>query len=154
MTYLYTLLISLVSLSLGYDLFFAQSFNKGLIFSPSQHKQVLMKFVLSASFKIFITIKTLLVIVSLVGALFIISFQINVKVFWWLVFFVSVFNGLYFIGYLFPKLNRIIHWDLKNPVEKWNEIYKSYNRASNIMILISMCNFLLAWASFLIEQLF
>lgn len=154
MNYFYIFLISLVSLSLGYDLFFAQSFNKGLILSPSQHKQVLMKLVLSASFKIFLIIKTLIIIVSIFFAVYIISFQIVVKVFWWLMFFVCVFNGLYYIGYLLPKLNRIIHWDLKNPVEKWDEVYKSYNRASKILISISVFNFLLVWITFLLSYLF
>lgn len=70
---------------------------------------------------------------------------------WWLSFFVSIFNGLFFVSYFYPKMKRIIHWDLKNPVEKWDELYRSFNNVSKLLIILSFTNFIVVAITYLNE---
>lgn len=151
MIYFYTLFLVIVSFSFGYDLFFNNSFIKGMIFSPSHQKQVPMKFVLSASLNIFLPIKILIMISTLAIILIILLAQIKISILWWLSLFVGIFNGLIFVSYFYPKMKRIIHWDLKNPVEKWDELYRSFNNVSKLLIVLSFTNFIVVVITYLNE---
>ncbi len=151
MKYLLTLFLVVVSFSFGYELFFNNVFIKGMIFSPSHQKQVPMKFVLSASLNIFLPFKILIMIIALAMIFMVLVAQIQISILWWLSFFVSIFNALFFVSYLYPKMKRIIYWDLKNPVEKWDELYKNFNSASKLLVIISFTNFIVVVITYLVE---
>ncbi len=151
MKYLLTLFLVVVSFSFGYELFFNNVFIKGMIFSPSHQKQVPMKFVLSASLNIFLPFKILIMIITLAMIFMVLVAQIQISILWWLSFFVSIFNALFFVSYLYPKMKRIIYWDLKNPVEKWDELYKNFNSASKLLVIISFTNFIVVVITYLVE---
>ncbi len=140
-----------MSFSFGYELFFNNVFIKGMIFSPSHQKQVPMKFVLSASLNIFLPFKILIMIITLAMIFMVLVAQIQISILWWLSFFVSIFNALFFVSYLYPKMKRIIYWDLKNPVEKWDELYKNFNSASKLLVIISFTNFIVVVITYLVE---
>ncbi|MCX8056589.1 MAG: hypothetical protein N3F03_03135 [Ignavibacteria bacterium] len=148
MIYIFTLILIIITFSFGYDYFYHNAFNKGLIFSPSHQKQILMKFVLSASLKFFHIIKFLLIILSLMVIAGTLLFQIKISILWWATLFLNIFNGMFFTGYQYPKMKRIIYWDYKNPVQKWDEIYKSYNQSSKIMLIVCSINFTICLFAF------
>ncbi|MFN4110834.1 MAG: hypothetical protein ACK4G1_01055 [Ignavibacteria bacterium] len=140
--YFFLFLTILSSLSLGYDYFYYSAYNKGMFFIPSQQKHISMKFVLSASLKIFLLIKTLLSLSPLIFIFIVLPLQVKISILWWFPIFISIFHGMFFIGYLYPKIKRIIYWDIKNPVDKWNKLYQNYNSSSKILLWISFLNFL------------
>lgn len=153
MEYTYLILLIISSISMGYDYFFVQVFNKGMEFLPADKKIITNKFVLAASVKYFLLVRILMIIIPLVIIFYILIEQINIKIHWWIVFFVMMFYGLYYIGYLLPKVRRIFHWDLKNPQTKWENLYKSYNGSCKLLLIISTFNFLLIIISLLFEIL-
>lgn len=143
LNYFYLFLTILISLSFGYDLFYYSAFSKGMIYSPSQQKYISMKFVLSAALRIFLVIKTLLIFLPSIFILIILLLQIKISILWWSSLFISIFNGSFFTGYLYLKIKRIIYWDIKNPVYKWDKLYQSYNSSSKSLLLISIVNLFL-----------
>lgn len=153
MEYIYLILLVISSISTGYDYFFVQVFKKGLEFLPADKKIITNKFVLAASVKYFLPVRILLIVIPLGIIFYILIKQINIKIHWWIVLFVMMFYGLYYIGYLFPKVRRIFHWDLKNPQTKWEELYKSYEVSCKLLLIISFFNFLLVIISLLLEIL-
>jgi len=151
LNYFFVSLLVLASFSLGFDYFYHFVFNKGMIFTSVQQKQIPMKFVLSATLKVFIILKSLLIIPTFIAIVIILLLQIKISILSWSAIIFSIFNGTYFMGYLLPKLRRIIHWDIKNPIEKWDELYKGYNSSSKILVMISAINLLLVFVSLIIE---
>ncbi len=150
MVYFYSFMLVLVTSLTGYVSFYYLSFVKGNIYSTSKHKQIPMKLVLSASLKIFIALSSLMIFVPVAFIIITMLLKIKIEWLWWWNLFFSVFNGLYFIGYLYPKVRRIIHWDLKNPTEKWDELYRNFNLASQNFFYLTATNFLLALSAYLI----
>lgn len=151
--YFYIFLLTISAFSLGYENYYYSAFVKGIIYSPSQQKQVPIKFILSASLKIFLLIKGILILSPLIFILIVLLLQLKISILWWMSLFVSFFNGLFFVSYLYPKIKRIIYWDIKNPVEKWDKLYLSFNQSSKNLLLISLFNFLLIFVSYLNELL-
>ncbi len=90
-------------------------------------------------------------IIALAMIFMVLVAQIQISILWWLSFFVSIFNALFFVSYLYPKMKRIIYWDLKNPVEKWDELYKNFNNASKLLVIISFTNFIVVVITYLVE---
>lgn len=153
MSIFYILFIVISVFSFGYDYFFNNAFNKGLIFSPIQKKQLTMKFVLSAALKVLLPLKLFLIVAALIFVFIILLLQLKISILWWISLIVCIFNGVYFVGYLYPKIKRIIHWDIKNPINKWESLYKSYNQSSKILVIISLINSVLIVMAFLNESL-
>ncbi len=153
MDYFYIFILVVSTFSLGFDFFYNNSFNKGMIYSLSSQKQIPMKFVLSASLKTFLFVKILLIVAPLAFILIILLLQLRISILYWISLFVCIFNGMYFIGYLYPKIKRMIHWDIKNPIHKWESLYKSYNQSSEILLIISLINFIIILIAFLNESL-
>lgn len=151
--YFFIFILIISSFSLGYDSYYYYAFSKGIIYSPSQHKQIPMKFILSASLKTFLFIKGIMILSPLVFILIILLLKIKISILWWLSLFVSIFNGLFFVGYMYPKIKRVIYWDIKNPIEKWDKLYLSYNQSSKNLFIISLFNFFLILISYLNEIL-
>lgn len=153
MEYIYLILLIISSISSGFDYFFVQVFNIGLGFLPLDKKILTYKYVLAASTKYFLGFRMLMIIIPLIIIIYILINHISLQIHWWIVLFVMMFYGLYFIGYLLPKIRRMTHWDLKNPISKWESLYNSYYTSCKILIYLSTLNLVIILISILIEIL-
>lgn len=140
----FNLIILVVSLiALGYDYFLFVYF-KGLMFSPINVQQISLKFILSASLHYFLIIRLILILLPSIVIIFVLLLKIKLNIFNWFSLFVKMFYGLYFLTYVLPKTKRLYQWDIKNPIRKWKELYNNYLIATEILLLISLVNAILA----------
>lgn len=114
------------------------------MFSPINVQQISLKFILSASLHYFLIIRLILILLPSIVIIFVLLLKIKLNIFNWFSLFVMMFYGLYFLTYVLPKTNRLFQWDIKNPIRKWKKLYDNYLIATEILLIISLLNAVLA----------
>ena len=149
----FKLITIFTALLFGFDYFFVSVFNKGLIFVPVVSKQITMKFVLSALLITSITFRIFILMFVILSIAFSLLNSINLELLVWLSLFIQIFYHIYFVGYLFPKVRRIIYWDYKNPISKWESLYQNYLKASNYLLAVSIITLILTVTAFFLYKI-
>jgi hypothetical protein len=99
-------------------------------------------------------VKSLVTILPLITVLLVILFQVKISLLWWIGLFLQFAYGVYYIGYIYPKMRRFANWDLKNPTTKWETLYTSFAKANSFLLIFgSVTSIFLCIAFFLSYKL-
>lgn len=146
----FTFITFLSLFSFGIDYFSVISFERGSKLVPSSARIITFKSVLGWAIFSVSPVKSLTTVLPLIAVLFVILFQIEISILWWIGLFVQFVYGVYYIGYIYPKMRRFANWDLKNPAAKWEKLYTTFAKANSILLIFgSVTSVLLCIAFFL-----
>ncbi|MBM4176684.1 MAG: hypothetical protein FJ213_11015 [Ignavibacteria bacterium] len=144
-------LITILSIfSLGIDYFAVISFERGSKLVPSSSRAVTFKSVLGWAIYSVSPVKSAVTVLPLIAISFIIFFQMEISLLWWIGLFLQFGYGIYFVGYIYPKMRRFANWDLRNPIAKWESLYSTFAKANSFLLIFgTLVSILLCVAFFL-----
>ncbi len=143
--------ITLLSIfSFGIDYYAIISFERGSKLVPSSSRAVIFKSALGWAIYSVSPVKSAVTVLPLIAISLIIFFQMKISLLWWLGLFLQFGYGVYFIGYIYPKMRRFANWDLRNPIVKWETLYTSFAKANSFLLIFgSLVCIILCLAFFL-----
>lgn len=151
---IYLSVLTFLSLfSLGVDFYTVFCFDRGLKLVSPTNQIVAFKNILAAALYSVLPIKTLITILSSIAIALLLLLEIQVSIIWWVGLFLQLIYGVYYIAHISPLMRRFVQWDLKNPINKWDELYKKYSKGNSFLLILAVMTTIFLCTAFFMNNL-